>query len=269
MNNVDPAAIPVVILAGGRGARFDHESTVTPKPMIEVAGKPIIQHIVDSFVRQGFREFIVPTGYLGDHIRRHFGQVSLGFTCAEKMTAIGGTYGWKFSHTDGYAVSVLETGAEAHTGLRLWRIREFIGDRRFVLTYGDGLSDVDMRAVISQHESTAACVTVTAVRPPGRFGVIEFSDDVYESSSSSLVHTFSEKVDIGWINGGFMVMEPWFITQYIEGEFELESVALMELASCGLMHAFKHHGFWACMDTRRDREQIEESVRRNNGNILW
>lgn len=262
---VDPAEIPVVILAGGRGARFDSESQVTPKPMIEVAGRPILQHIIDSFVMQGFREFIVPTGFLHEQVDAHFGR--LGQPTAPNRYACPGV--GQSPWLCRYDVHVAFTGLEAHTGLRLYRVRDMINGRRFVLTYGDGLSNVDMRAVLQQHEDTGAGATVTAVRPPGRFGVIEFSDDAHEQSSSpTLVHTFSEKADVGWINGGFMVMEPEFITQYIEGEFELESTALSELAASGGMHAYRHDGYWRCMDTRRDREQIEEDVRRA-GCLPW
>lgn len=255
---IDLAKVPVVILAGGRGARFDSESQVTPKPMIQVAGRPILQHIIDAFVLQGFREFIIPTGFLHEQIDAHFGRIGQLFAPWGYACPGVGKSPWLCRYT----VRTVDTGSDAHTGLRLWRCRDFIRDRRFVLTYGDGLSDVDMAAVLQQHEHTGAGVTVTAVRPPGRFGVIEFGDD------ATLVRSFSEKADVGWINGGFMVMEPEFITQYIEGEFELESTALSELAASGGMHAYRHDGYWRCMDTRRDREQIEEDVRRA-GRLPW
>lgn len=251
----DLSQIPVVILAGGRGARFDHESQVMPKPMIEVAGRPMLQHLIDSLVSQGFREFIVLTGFLHERIDSHFEH--MGLLVAPWTYAC-----FDFGHHR-YAVRIVDTGVDAHTGQRLWRARDVIGNRRFVLTYGDGLSDVDMAAVLAQHERTGAGVTLTAVHPPGRFGIVEFDGD------DTLVDMFHEKSDVDWINGGFMVMEPEFIGQYIEGEFELESTALRELAASGGLHAYRHYGFWMCMDTRRDREQIERAVQMNGGKLPW
>lgn len=250
----EPSEIPVVILAGGRGARFDHESLASPKPMIRVAGKPILQHIIDSLMLQGFREFIVLTGFLREQIDAHFGQCGI---LVAPWTYRCDSLGREI------LVRTVPTGEgdEVHTGLRLWRAREAIAGRRFVLTYGDGLSDVDMRAVLNQHEHSGAGVTLTAVRPPGRFGVVEFEDGTQ--------CTLEEHVAVGWINGGFMVMEPEFIEQYIEGEFELESTALRELGACGCLHAYRHYGFWMCMDTRRDREQIERAVQMNGGKLPW
>jgi glucose-1-phosphate cytidylyltransferase len=256
MSNAD---VPVVILAGGRGARFDHESEVCPKPMIHVAGKPILQHIIDSLTRQGFREFIVLTGHLHERIEAHFETYSLLVNPCD-------TAPWLYRcDSVGREVTVrtVFTGVDSHTGLRLWHARRPIGGRRFVLTYGDGLCDVDMAAVLEQHERTGADVTLTAVRPPGRFGVIEF-----EEGESTLCE-LEEHVAIGWINGGFMVMEPQFIEQYIEGEFELESTALRELGASAGLHAYRHYGFWMCMDTRRDREQIERAVQMNDGKLPW
>ncbi len=251
----DPSGVPVVILAGGRGARFDHESQVLPKPMIPVAGRPILQHIIDGFIAQGFREFIVLTGYLGSEIDAHFRQL-------DGMAPW--TYRCDRSRQEAL-VRTVDTGIDSHTGSRLWQARHFIGRRRFVLTYGDGLSDVDMTAVLRQHDETGAGVTVTAVRPPNRFGVITFSDP---PDPPTEVMSFDEHPSLGWINGGFMVVEPEFIEQYIEGEFELESTALRELAASGGLHAHRHTGYWRCMDTRRDRDQIEEDVRAA-GRLPW
>ncbi len=250
----DTSLVPVVILAGGRGSRFDHESQVVPKPMIEVCGKPILQHIIDSFVCQGFREFIVPTGYLHHLIDSHF----------MRGSSIIGPFSYDFGY---YGVTTRDTGNDAHTGLRLWNVRDLIGNRPFVLTYGDGLSDVNMEALLAQHSRTGAMVTVTAVRPPSRFGVIEFTN-ARGGDEYTLVESFSEKAETGWINGGFMAVEPEFIEQYIEGEFELESVALNELAACSELHAYRHEGFWMCMDTRRDRDAIELAVKRF-GHLPW
>ena len=249
--------VPVVVLAGGMGARFDHESQVTPKPMITLFGKPILQHIIDSMVAQGFRRFIVLTGYLHEQIDAYFGRK--GSLFAPWSYAIGGD--------SPYVVETCFTGDDSNTGRRVAMAQARIGHRRFVLTYGDGLADVDMAAVIRQHEESGAGVTLTAVRPPGRFGVLSFAPSC--SHEQTLVESFYEKSSSDWINGGFMVVEPEFVQQYIEGEFELESTALVELAASGGLHAYRHEGYWRCMDTRRDRDQIIEDVRRSNDGFPW
>ncbi len=296
MSNAD---IPVVILAGGRGARFDHESQVKPKPMIEVAGKPILQHIIDGFVAQGFREFIVATGYLGQSISDHFDfdgrstilaidwRVADGRAGESKNEYRGGMQEFYYD-VDGDApftpvrVKVIGTGLDSHTGERLWRLRDVIGNSRFILTYGDGLSDVPMDDVLAQHGVTSACVTMTAVRPPGRFGVVEFQKLEYghvigdsTQYSPTIVTSFQEKADVGWINGGFMVCEPWFIDRYLDSGNELESMALSKLANDGAihyerggLHAYKHEGYWRAMDSRRDLEQIESDVKLA-GRLPW
>jgi len=263
---VTVAGVPVVILAGGRGARFDHESQVLPKPLIKVAGKPMLQHIIDSLALQGFREFIVAAGYLGNAIRRHFEEAGDDAVSCPRIDDPQ-PWHWVYTLAGGMLrVTVVDTGQDAHTGLRLWRVREHIAGRRFVLTYGDGLSDVGMHAVLRQHELTGAAVTMTAVHPPSRFGLIRFAP---HSGSSGAVASFDEKPSGGWINGGFMVVEPEFIEQYIEGEFELESTALRELAASGGLHAYRYTGYWRCMDTRRDLEQIEADVAAAGGRLPW
>ena len=249
----DVAEIPVVILAGGRGARFDHESQVKPKPMIEVAGKPILQHIIDGFLVQGFRRFIVTSGYLGGQMVSYFRE-----KIGPEMT--NGPDGAVFT-LGPITIVVMPTGEDSHTGERVAKVRPFVG-KRFVLTYGDGLSDVDMRDVLRQHEQTGAGVTMTVVHPPGRFGVIEFSD-------SNRIETYTEKPMGDWINGGFMVCEREFIDQYIEGDNPLEMVALKELANDGGLYGYPHAGYWRCMDTRRDLEQIEDDVKLANGLLPW
>jgi len=263
--------VPVVILAGGQGARFDHESQVRPKPMIEVAGRPILQHIIDSFSSQGFREFIVLGGHLVGQIRDHFvgtgHMIAMGLDESDRWWQFGVEYPDRY----GISVTVADTGKDSHTGIRLWRARSLIRSRRFVLTYGDGLCNVSMHDVLEQHVTTGAGVTLTAVRPPGRFGVIHFGSEqsgLPYPSGMGLVDEFSEKTSRDWINGGFMAVEPEFIEQYIEGEFELESTALPELAASGGLHAYRHDGYWHCMDTRRDRDQIEQDVKRH-GRLPW
>lgn len=257
----DIADIPVVILAGGRGARFDHESRVLPKPMIEVAGKPILQHIIDGFALQGFREFIVATGYLGHTINGHFERVG-----DEAVSCPVPSDSKPYTLSDGMLrVTVVHTGLEAHTGLRLFRLSHLIAGRDFVLTYGDGLCDVDMRHLIMAHRREQAhlgpTVTVTAVNPPGRFGVIELEFG-YCFPPIGLARSFDEKPRMAdqWINGGFMFVENSFLGDYLGSGEELESGALRAAARKQDMCVYFHHGYWACMDTRRDLERIEADV---------
>lgn len=260
--------IPVVILAGGRGARFDHESQVKPKPMIEVAGKPILEHIIDGFVAQGFKEFIVACGYLASHIEAW----ALRTALAKYPTDV--------------TIQNVDTGVDSHTGERLLRLAPIIRNRRFILTYGDGLSDVDVHKVLERHvesvkgrvwwgnnppdDPSPALITVTAVQPSGRFGAIEFVGP--DSWDVGEVRSFQEKPREAWINGGFMVVEPEFIERYLWGPApvpQLESQAMASCAADGFMRARKHNGYWRCMDTRRDLEQIEEDVRNAGGNLPW
>lgn len=260
----DLAGIPVVILAGGRGARFDHESRVLPKPMIEVAGRPILQHIIDGFALQGFREFIVATGYLGHVINGHFERVGDDAVFCPRLRDSKPCH-WVYTLAGGMLrVTVVHTGLDAHTGLRLSRLSRFIAGRDFVLTYGDGLCDVNMRRLITVHRRErphlGLTVTVTAVNPPGRFGAIEMEPGTGFPHFRQ-VRSFDEKPRTEqWINGGFMFVENSFLDEYIGEARELESEALRKLADDGWLCAYCHTGYWACMDTRRDLERIEADV---------
>ena len=268
-DGVDPARIPVVILAGGRGARFDHESHVLPKPMIRVAGKPIIEHVIDGFVHQGFREFIVATGYLGWRFSEHLSAISESSVHADSYDLCRMQIERSLCHhSDGLVahafVTLTDTGDDAHTGLRLSRVASLIDGRDFVLTYGDGLCDVDMQALIEMHRREQAhlapTVTVTAVNPPGRFGVVELEPDC-GFPHFGLLRSFDEKPRTDqWINGGFMFVENSFLDEYLANGEELEAGALRECARRHNVCAYLHRGYWRCMDTRRDLEQIEADV---------
>lgn len=277
--------IPVVILAGGRGARFDHESQVLPKPMIEVAGKPILQHIIDGLVAQGFREFIVAGGYLWETIDAWFASIGEGPFAFGLGDVEWKQYGVEYPDLCGIKVVVADTGEDSHTGERLVRLRELIKSRRFVLTYGDGLSDVQMADVLAEHfrdwsemgrtiddqivhhpAHEPPLVTLTAVNPPGRFGTLDFNPNYWHH-----VRRFLEKGSDDWINGGFMVVESEFIWRYLDdsdGSYRLEDDALPAAAEHWRMRAYRHSGYWRCMDTRRDREQIEEDVKYAQG-LPW
>lgn len=247
--------LPVVIFCGGRGARFDAETYDRPKPLITVAGKPMLRHIVEALYTQGFREFILPYGYLGNQI--------VGF----KIDA------WKEQWFPDATIIVEDTGENAHVGERLWKVRDIIGHRRFVMTYGDGLSDVQMEDVLALHTDVVPfnedesfpqpLLTLTTVRPAGRFGSLSF----WPYAHDGIVREFDEKPATTWINGGFMVVERRFVDSYlaphpITGKVpQLEAEAMGECAADGFMRAHRHNGYWRCMDTRRDKEQIEEDVR--------
>lgn len=244
---------PVIILCGGRGARFDHMSQVMPKPLIKVAGKPMLGHIIDLFEQQGFRHFILLTGYMHESI--------VEFT--DKL--------WisRQIHSD-TRINVLDTGIDSQTGDRIQQAGKLIGTHYCVITYGDGLCDVKMSNVIEHHVRHRSYsghyimpkVTLTAVKSPGRFGVIRFED---EPNNDWWIKCFDEKAN-DWINGGFMVAEHDVIKS---ASCSWESKCLQELARDGELIAFKHEGFWMCMDTRRDLEQIEKSVLDNNGQYPW
>lgn len=279
------ADIPVVILAGGRGARFDHESQVLPKPLIEVCGRPMLRHIIDSFVDQGFREFIIAAGYLGEEIDRYFAVFGKGPFAYSNGDLRWRQYGVEYSDLCGIKVVVADTGLDSHTGERVLKLASLIGSRRFILTYGDGVSDVDMAKVMEKHEKTAqkiwwgeerpedplpALITITAVSPEGRFGSVEMS--YIDDWGVGAVASFQEKPRDALINGGFMVVEPQFIERYLWGPDPvptLESQAMAAVARDGFMRAYKHKGYWRCMDTRRDLEQIEADVDANGCKMPW
>lgn len=263
--------IQVVILAGGRGARFDHESQVKPKPLIEVAGKPMLGHIMDLFELQGFKKFTILGGYLVEQINDY---VATRYECRANPPRYDHitVFGNKGQRVDTH---VFDTGVDASTGDRLMSLSlDFMLQKPHVLTYGDGLCDVEMERVISLHEERGAEITVTAVHPPGRFGMIELREQ--PGIWPSQVKSFSEKPAAGWINGGFMYVNngvvPRFVprTPFDDAPFEsFESGALVRAASASKLHAYQHEGYWRCMDTRRDLEQIEADVAANGGVLPW
>lgn len=263
--------IPAVILAGGKGARFDHESEVLPKPLIEVAGKPILRHIIDLYAQQGVREFVILAGHLGWKIVEYFLTVD-GLTEAAGVPTYMSTkiFSWfpgrlPGSPLDDLLIRVVDTGQEANTSERLKRALS-LGLVRddFFLTYGDGLGDVDLAALYKQHKERGAEVTITTVRPPGRFGVVEYGNAI-----TPTIWSIEEKPAVGWINGGFMVVKATGIDQYLSPHVSIEEHTLPTLAKHGRLDGYRHSGFWKCMDTRRDREMIEADVKANGGRLPW
>lgn len=282
MTSVEIAKIPVVIFAGGRGARFDSLTEEMPKPMIQVAGKPILRHIIDSLADQGFREFIIPVGYLHEKIVEYFQAEGCTFSYNLLLKR---WHVWIGNRLDPIFIKIWYTGEESHTGQRLLAVSELLAGRRFVMTYGDGLSDVPMRKVIEKHEKKAAeiwwgserpddplpaLLTLTAVCPDGRFGAVEMAR--IDDWGVGQVSSFEEKPRDSWINGGFMVAEFEFIERYLWGPEPipmLEKQAMWTVAKDGRMRAYRHTGYWQCMDTRRDREKIESDVTSNDGIPPW
>lgn len=240
----------VVILAGGFGTRLREETEVRPKPMVEIGGRPILWHIMKHYAHYGFREFVIALGYKGDVIKRYFadyytlqGSITVSLSSGKVEVHDGVREDW--------TVHLVDTGFETQTGGRVKRLEAWLRGGRFMITYGDGVSNVDLRQLLRCHESAGKLATVTAVRPPSRFGGIEFD--------GNRVARFTEKPQIGegWINGGFMVCEP-SVLAYLRGdETSLERVALETLAAEGQLVAYRHEGFWQCMDVLRDTQLLE------------
>mgnify|MGYP001172311331 FL=1 len=223
-----------VILAGGKGTRISELTKDIPKPMIKVAGKPILYHIMKHYSKHGFNEFILAVGYKKNIISNYFK--------SKKFSK------WK--------VSIVDTGQKTMTGGRLKRLKKFIGGETFMLTYGDGLSNVNLKELLNFHKKNNKIATLTSVRPLARFGAIKIN--------GTKVTYFKEKskLDEGWINGGFFVFEPK-IFQYIKGDKTfLEREPLQQISKNGQLLAYKHEGFWQCMDTLRDKNLLEKELKK-------
>ncbi len=245
-------SLPIVILAGGLGTRLREETEVKPKPMVEVRGRPILWHIMKIYSAYGFNEFVVCLGYRGEIVKEYF----LDYRLKARNLTIDLRTGGIDSHgeelQEDWRVNLLDTGLPTLTGGRVKRAANHIGRRRFMMTYGDGVSDVDVKALLAFHERSGKLATITAVRPPARFGGIAIEN--------GLVRTFEEKPQIGegWINGGYMVFEPE-IADYIVGDSTvLEREPLEKLAADNQLAAFQHGGYWQCMDTVRDLSALRE-----------
>ncbi len=240
----------VVILAGGRGTRISEETGVKPKPMVEIGGWPILHHIMKIYSHFGFVEFVICLGYKGDVIKEYFSNYymhlsNVTFDLKNNKMSVHENF------SEPWTITLVDTGLDTLTGGRVKRVADFVGNERFLLTYGDGLANVDIRALLKFHEKNRRLVTVTAVRPIGRFGTLEIDDD-------GAVTSFQEKpLSQGWINGGFLVVESG-IFEHIEGDAtNLEYDVLSKLADQGQMAAFRHEGFWQPKDTLREKEYLE------------
>jgi glucose-1-phosphate cytidylyltransferase len=241
----------VAILAGGMGTRIAEETDIKPKPMVEIGERPILWHIMKHYAAAGFKEFAIALGYKGDYIKRYMLDVGL----AESDLTINfhnGDIKRHGSRTPDWTVDLLDTGLNTQTGGRIKRLKSLVNGSRFMLTWGDGVSNVNLHDLLRFHESHGRLATVTAVRPPARFGCMVFDGD--------RVKEFSEKPQTseGWINGAFFVLEPG-IFDYIEGDQTAwEKEPMEKLAHDGELMAYRHTGFWQCMDTLRDKRLLEE-----------
>jgi glucose-1-phosphate cytidylyltransferase len=240
-----------VILAGGRGSRLSEETTVRPKPMVEIGGKPILWHIMKIYAAHGVEEFVICLGYKGYVIKEYFANYHL-HTSDLSFDLGRGDVEVHHSATEPWRVTLLDTGEGTMTGGRLKRALPYVGEEDFCFTYGDGLADIDIAALIAYHREQGALATITAVQPPGRFGAVELE--------GTHVRSFQEKPrgDGAWLNGGFFVLSP-AIGRYLDGDAATwEDEPLRVLADEGQLACFCHRGFWRAMDTLRDRIQLEE-----------
>ena len=241
----------VVILAGGQGTRLAEETETRPKPMVDIGGRPILWHIMKHYERFGHSEFLVALGSRGEAIKRYFLDC-LALSGSMTVKFPEGDVSRRGGEIEDWTVHLVETGKDSGTGGRLGRLAPWIGGQRFLLTYGDGVSNIDLSELVKFHEAHGRMVTVSAVRPPARFGALEF-----EAGGPA---RFTEKPQLGegWINGGFMVMEPGVLDTIEGDEASLETDVLERLADRGEVMAFPHADFWHCMDTLRDVRYLRD-----------
>jgi len=252
----------VVILAGGLGTRLSEETDIRPKPMVEIGGKPILWHIMKIYSHYGFNDFIICLGYKGYYIKEYFyhyflhnSDVTFDFTKGNLDRRIHNT------NTEPWCVTLVDTGAETMTGGRIKRIKEYIGDETFMMTYGDGVSDVNIRSLLDFHNKNGRKATLTAVLPSGKFGALEMENEIVKS--------FQEKPkgDGNWVNGGFFVLEPSVIDLIKDDSTIWEREPSEKLAKSGELNAYKHHGFWRPMDTLKDKNDL--NFMWESGNAAW
>jgi len=253
----------VVILAGGFGTRISEESYRRPKPMIEIGGAPILWHIMKLYSYYGFNEFIICCGYMEYVIKEYFADyylhrsdVTFDFSADNKMVIHNNV-------AEPWKVTIVDTGLNTQTGGRIKRIAPYIGNEHFMMTYGDGVSDVNLNMLLAQHDKSSSIVTLTAIQPGGRFGVLEINE------RDATITGFHEKPkeEGAWINAGFMVMEPK-VFDYIEDDATVfERKPLEALSADGKLGVYQHHGYWRCMDSARDKNVLE--VDWASGNAPW
>ena len=250
----------VLILAGGYGTRLSEETDIRPKPMVEIGGKPILWHIMKIYSKYGFNDFVILLGYKGYYIKEYFANYFLH----QSDVTIDMQNGQMQVHnntSEPWKVTLIDTGIDTMTGGRIKKAKEFINNKTFLLTYGDGVSDVNIKELVEFHKKSKTKATMTAIQPAGRFGALDIN--------SNLVNEFIEKPagDGNWINGGFMVCEPEILDLIESDETVFEQYPLQTLAKTGQLSAYKHNGFWQCMDTLRDKNYLNELW--NNSKAPW
>lgn len=250
-----------VILAGGLGTRLSEETHLKPKPMVEVGGKPILWHILKIYSYYGVNEFIICCGYKGYVIKEYFSNYFLHTSDLTFHMDIDNHMEVHHRTSEPWKVTLVDTGDMSQTGGRLGRVRQYLDDNSFCFTYGDGVANVDISALISHHQQERREATLTAVQPPGRYGALHLEGHA--------VNQFQEKPDgdNAWINGGFFVLEPSVLDRISEDRCSFESDVLPQLAADAQLSAYKHYGFWQPMDTLRDRNRLEEMWAR--GEAPW
>ncbi len=241
----------VLLLAGGHGTRLSEETDIKPKPMIEIGGKPILWHIMKMYSHFGFNDFVILLGYKGYYIKEYFANYYL-HNSDVTFDMSNGKMEVHSNSSEPWKVTLLDTGLNTMTGGRVKRALEFINNESFMLTYGDGVCNLDIKELLKFHKSQNTKATMTAIQPAGRFGALDIN--------SNLVSNFVEKPagDGNWINGGFMVLEPEVIDLIDSDSTIFEEYPLQTLAKEGQLSAFKHHGFWQCMDTLRDKTGLNK-----------
>lgn len=253
--------MPVVILCGGLGTRLAEETEVRPKPLVEIGGRPILWHIMKIYSHYEFNEFVLALGYKGEQIKRYFldfYSLSRDFTMSLEN---GQIHTIKSNDVERWKLHLVDTGQSTQTGGRLKRLQEVVGRSTFMMTYGDGVANINIKELLAFHRRHGKLATLTAVRPPARFGGLRFEGDK--------VTQFEEKPQIGegWINGGFFVLEPEVLDWIEDDRTILEREPLERLASEGQLVAYRHEGFWQCMDTLRDVRLLESLW--ESGNPPW
>lgn len=251
----------VVILAGGFGSRISEKTHSIPKPMIEIGGKPIIVHIMERYIRYGYTDFLIALGYKGEIIKQYFANYHLMSSDFE-VDLSSGIIKKNINKGASCKVTLVDTGLETMTGGRLNRLRNYLSNERFFLTYGDGLSNINISNLLEHHIKSSKLLTMSIVRPPARFGVLEINN-------KNILTKFEEKPQLnsGWINGGFFVVEPNFL-EYCKSDHEmLEREPINRALKNNEISAFKHFGFWKCMDTLRDKNELEKIF--CNGEVPW
>ena len=253
-------AMKTVILAGGFGTRLSEETSARPKPMVEIAGRPMLWHIMNIYACHGFKDFVVACGYKGDVIKEYFSNFAI-YNDDVRIELKSGKRELLNSTAPDWNIVLADTGLETLTGGRLRRLKRWVSDQTFMLTYGDGLADINIQELVAFHRRHGKIATVTAVPPAPRFGSLDLAGDK--------VSRFSEKPEHleGWINGGFFVFEPG-VLDYIEGDAtSLERAPLERLAADGQLMAYRHTGFWHAMDTLRDKTYLDSLWR--DGKAPW